>query len=322
MTNQILSSNANKMDRRAMIAGTAAAALLAAQKAHTASHSAPKYPSVNIFTKHLAWLEYDALADTMAELGFDGADLTVRPGGHVLPENVERDLPKAVEAIEKVGLKVNMMTTPISDPKNPETERILKTASALKIPFYRIGSWRYDLKGDILEQLREHNARLKELAAMNQHYNIRAGYHNHSGKGDIGGPIWDVLYMLEGVDTEWVGSNFDPGHCFAEGSKGAWVANFKVIAPYIKMSAIKDFAWYQTEDGWRSDFPPVGQGMMNWKEVLALYKEINFTGPLSMHIEYDIDGSDEKDKHENEIKAIKRDLDVFVGYLKETGLRA
>lgn len=320
--NHRLNEEIHNMDRRTLIVGAAAStALFAVNTGNAASHATPNYPSVNIFTKHLSWLEYDALADTMAELGFDGADLTVRPRGHVLPENVERDLPKAVEAIEKVGLKVNMMTTPISDPSKPETERILKTASALKIPFYRIGTWRYDMKRDIMQQLSEHNARLKDLAAMNKHYNIRAGYHNHSGKGDIGGPVWDVLKMLEGVETEWVGSNFDPGHNFAEGSKGAWLTNFKVLAPYIKMSAIKDFAWYQTNDGWHSGFPPIGQGMINWKETFALYKDINFTGPLSMHIEYDIEGEGEE-KHKNEIKAIKRDLDVLLGYLKEAGLRA
>ncbi|MDZ7723632.1 MAG: hypothetical protein U5R06_12725 [candidate division KSB1 bacterium] len=51
------------------------------------------------------------MARTIAEIGFDGVDLTVRPGGHVLPENVTQDLPRAVKAIEKTGLKVPMMTT-------------------------------------------------------------------------------------------------------------------------------------------------------------------------------------------------------------------
>ncbi len=320
--NHAKTSVPKQLNRRTLLAGAAmTAAAAAVPSVHAASHKKPKYPTVNLFTKHLAWLEFDALADTLAEMGFDGADLTVRPRGHVLPENVERDLPKAVEAIRGVGLDVNMITTPIYDPDKPETERILKTASALNIPFYRIGTWRYDMDEDIMKQLAEHNARLKNLAAMNKNYNIRAGYHNHSGRGDIGGPIWDILKMLEGVDTEWVGSNYDPGHCFAEGTKGAWETNFKVIAPYIKMSAIKDFAWYQTGDGWRSRFPPVGQGMLDWKKTLSLYKDINFTGPFSMHIEYHIEDQGEEE-HTNTIKAIKRDLDVFAGYLKETGLRA
>ena len=43
--------------------------------------------------------DYNEMSKVVAEMGFDGVDLTVRPQGHVLPERVEADLPKAVEAI-------------------------------------------------------------------------------------------------------------------------------------------------------------------------------------------------------------------------------
>jgi hypothetical protein len=33
------------------------------------------------------------MAKAATEIGFDGVDLTVRPKGHVLPDNVEKDLP-------------------------------------------------------------------------------------------------------------------------------------------------------------------------------------------------------------------------------------
>ena len=79
----------------------------------------------------------------MAEMGYDGADLTVRPRGHVLPENVERDLPKAVEAIRKAGLEVSMITTDISSADDQWTEPILKTTSQMGITLYRIGGWHY-----------------------------------------------------------------------------------------------------------------------------------------------------------------------------------
>ena len=36
--------------------------------------------------------KYGLAAQIAAELGFEGLDLTVRPKGHVLPENVEADL--------------------------------------------------------------------------------------------------------------------------------------------------------------------------------------------------------------------------------------
>jgi hypothetical protein len=53
-----------------------------------------------VFSKCLQWLDYPGMAGITAEAGFDGVDLTVRAGGHVLPERVEEDLPKAVEAAE------------------------------------------------------------------------------------------------------------------------------------------------------------------------------------------------------------------------------
>ena len=48
-----------------------------------------------VFSKHLHWLSVDVLADALAEIGFDGVDLAVRPGGHVEPERVETELPAA-----------------------------------------------------------------------------------------------------------------------------------------------------------------------------------------------------------------------------------
>lgn len=44
---------------------------------------------MNLFTKPLHWMNYDQLAESVAKMGLDGLDLTVRPQGHVLPENIE-----------------------------------------------------------------------------------------------------------------------------------------------------------------------------------------------------------------------------------------
>lgn len=57
---------------------------------------------IHIFSKHLQFLNYQDMAEAAAEIGFDGVDLAVRPGGHVVPEKVGNDLPKAVKALEKV----------------------------------------------------------------------------------------------------------------------------------------------------------------------------------------------------------------------------
>ena len=44
---------------------------------------------ISVFSKTLHWIEdYQTLTETVAEIGFDGIDLTVRPDGNVLPEKV------------------------------------------------------------------------------------------------------------------------------------------------------------------------------------------------------------------------------------------
>src|SRR5687768_12413035 len=59
------------------------------------------------FSKHLAELDWKDLGKAVKDAGFDGVDLTVRTGGHVLPERAD-DLPKAIEAIKAAGVSVPM----------------------------------------------------------------------------------------------------------------------------------------------------------------------------------------------------------------------
>src|SRR5688500_11924668 len=61
-------------------------------------------PVIAVFSKHLQWLPFADVGPVIAESGFRAVDLTVRPGGHVLPERVEDDLPRAVETLRRSGL--------------------------------------------------------------------------------------------------------------------------------------------------------------------------------------------------------------------------
>src|SRR2546421_177779 len=88
---------------------------------------------VSIFSKHLQFLQGEALANAAADIGFDGIDLAVRKGGHVEPDRVREDLPKLVAAIRRRGLDVPMVTTDIVDADTPFAEDVLKVSSDLGI---------------------------------------------------------------------------------------------------------------------------------------------------------------------------------------------
>lgn len=72
-----------------------------------------------IFSKQLEWItNYNELCELVAEIGFNGIELTVRPGGYVLPERVEEDLPKVAEAAKNAGIEITMISTRITDPRS------------------------------------------------------------------------------------------------------------------------------------------------------------------------------------------------------------
>lgn len=120
----------------------------------TERRTPPGSLKICIFSKHLQWLNYREMASLAAEMGFDGIDLTVRPNGHVLPERVAEDLPKAVEATEKAGLQIYTITTNIKGADERYTESILRTASGLGIQHYRTGWFTYDDTLDIPGNIR------------------------------------------------------------------------------------------------------------------------------------------------------------------------
>ncbi|MFM8358676.1 MAG: sugar phosphate isomerase/epimerase, partial [Verrucomicrobiota bacterium] len=73
-------------------------ALTALAASLPAAAPAPRWPIIG-FSKPFQTLDPEQTADTVAEIGWDGIECPVRAKGQVLPERVEEDLPKFVEAL-------------------------------------------------------------------------------------------------------------------------------------------------------------------------------------------------------------------------------
>lgn len=239
-------------------------------------------PPICIFSKHLQFLNYEELAIKCKEIGLDGVDLTVRPNGHVLLENVGRDLPRAVELIRAAGLQVPMITTNLVSGNDPTARAVLQQASKLGIKYFRIGGHKYDGRRSPMEQLPRFIEDLKSLAQVAEEFNMSAGYHNHSGKRHVGGPIWDLHHMLQQVDSDRIGSNFDVGHATVEGAGGAWESHTRLMASRVKMMAVKDFVWQDNKVSWVR----LGSGIVPLVQQLKIMKQAHFSGPISIHVEY------------------------------------
>ncbi len=274
------------VSRRELLCGTAAA-LTQAGAAQNSTTAAAGPLKVCIFSKHLQWLDWKEAAVTAKRIGFDGVDLTVRAGGHVLPERVTEDLPKAVEAVRAAGLETPMITAGIVDTESPHAEDILRTASGLGIHHYRWGGFTYTNDRSLPEQIAALKPRVKALAAMNQHYNMCAMYHTHSGPGLVGAPQWDLWMLLHEFDPRWVGVNYDVAHATVEGGYGGWLLSDRLMQPLMRGIALKDFYWAKDKRGeWIPEWCRMGEGMVHLPRFFSLLKAARFSGPVQLHFEY------------------------------------
>jgi len=281
---------------------------------------------VSIFSKHLQFLEGRRLARAARELGFDAVDLTVRPGGHVEPERVERELPPLVELIRAEGLEVEMVTSGIVDAATPHAEAVLRTLARLGIRRYRWGGFDYAEDKPIPAQLEALRPRVARLAELNRRYQVCAMYHTHSGVGRVGASIWDLYLLLKDFDPDLVGVNYDTAHATIEGGFGGWVHSLRLVGPMLRGVAVKDFRWARDERGrWRPQWCPLGEGMVDFPRFFPMLAGLGFRGPLQVHFEYPLGGADTGRRTlsvpESEVfAAIQRDLERLRGWLGAAGL--
>jgi len=266
-------------------------------------------PSLCIFSKHLPKLDYDGLGRQSKEFGFDGVDLTVRPKGHVLPQNAARDLPRAVAAIRAHGVSVPMITTGLTAPDDPAAEPTLRAAGGLGIPFFKVGYTRYK-EANILDQLAACKPDLAGLVAIGKEHGVAAGYHNHSGNF-LGAAVWDIREMMRDLDPKWAGHYFDPCHATIEGGKFGWRASLDIALPRLNMIAVKDFYWEKRDGEWNVNWCPLGEGMVDWDRFFGIIAKARFTGAISLHVEYDAD--DEHDAIAKDLAFLKRKVSDAYG---------
>jgi len=244
-----------------------------------------------MFSKHLGGLPLPEAGRRIRELGFQGVDLTVRPGGHVLPERVERDLPVAVRQLADLGLAVPMITTGITGTSDPHAEATAATAARLGIRELKLGYWPYRDPGTLRGQLDAARGAMDGLEALARKHGVRVSIHTHSG-AYLSASAGNLYLILHGRDPHHAGAYVDPGHLTLEGFDQGWKLGLDLLQGYLSMVAVKTFGIFQepAEPGgparWRHRLVPLRDGIARWADVFATLKKLGWDGILTFHSEY------------------------------------
>lgn len=257
-----------------------ALALLAA--AIPARSAGRPVPLLCIFSGNLQRLEYSDIGGIVRQMGFDGVDLTVRPGGHVEPRLSNVDLVRAIEEMRGPGLEVPVITTALTSPYDPTTLPVVAIAGHTQIPllisgFVRPGAptWSRDLSG---------------LVAVSARYGMAVALHNHLSE-NAGEAQFDPVALVATLDPKWAGLYFDPIHHGAN-----WEQELKRYLPRLRVAAVKDF---QLVDAQPKPCP-LGKGIVDLTKYFAILAQAGYKGPLSLRTEY---------RPKDEIAAITGDLE-------------
>lgn len=290
-----MKNKAHKRSRRNFIelasAAILAAPLMGFERSLYPSFSDSSDPlQVHLFSKHLQFLDYNAMSEAAAEMGFDGLDLTVRPKGHVAPEKVVDDLPDAIAAMKKHGLLPQMMTTNVTNAENVGERKLLETASKLNLTHYRTGWLKYPENRSIAKSQEIFAQQFKNLEMANKELGLIGCYQNHAGN-HVGAPIWDLPLILGATNNENMGCQYDIRHAVVEGGQ-SWELGLRLIQPFIKSIVIKDFKWGMVDGKWKPINTPLGEGMVDFDRYFSLMKKYGINVPISLHLEYDLGGAE------------------------------
>lgn len=218
-------------------------------------------------------------AQAYADIGID-IELTVRPDGHIKPENAASELPAMAAAFAQHQRRILMLGTSFIRPDEPHIESTLRAARQLGIPYYRHRGFQYRPGTPIKEQIASFRSMAREFAAISKSIGIQALYQNHAGANYVGAAIWDLDQVLDDIDPRHFGVALDVRHLLVEQGR-AWPTAIRLIAPRVGSLFVKSFRW----DRDRTVEVPLREGIVTPEMANAVVGDRPAL-PICVHVEH------------------------------------
>ena len=237
-----------------------------------------------VFTKPWRRDSVPDLAKRLAALGFDSAEVPVRPGFQVEVANAEKDLPDLVSVFADHGLTVASVASALD-------ERAFAACANAGVGIIRIMA--PITRG---QYLRSEEALRKQLVAavpLCERYRVKIGVQQHYGDNVCGAA--GLRLLLSGVDDRWVGAIWDGAHDALAGLEPE--NGLDLVWDRLVMVNLKN-AYYRRVNGpealqaeWARYFTTGRHGLASWPRVLAELKRRDYSGTLCLTAEYTDEGN-------------------------------
>lgn len=276
--------------RRDFLRWAVASGLVSAVPELTAEEAAPSLPKVCIFTEHFQALPIPEVCKVFRQIGVDGLDLTVRPGGHIEPDDAKQQLPKAARAARDHGLEIMMLTTGITA-ADRLAEEIVATCAKLGIERIKLGYFPVGEFGDFARRLDDVRRDLDAIVKLTAKYGVRPCVHVHSG-ATIPSNGFILYELLREMPPEGIGAYLDSFHMTITGGAGGWRQAIDLLKPWVALVALKNFQWERLprdelgQQRWRTNYCRLQDGIAPIPEFVRTVHQAGYRGFYTLHTEY------------------------------------
>ena len=233
----------------------------------------------SVFTKPWPGKSIDELGHFVHWLGFDGIELPVRPGYPVNPENVGKELSRAVKSLAKDNVAIYSIAGTAS-------EQMIAACGDAGIPTIRImapiGPEGYLRTEERMR--REFDALLPIL----ERHKVRIGVQNHSGKFVCN--AMGLRTLLSGYDPKFIGAVWDAAHNALQGEEPELA--IEIVWSHLCMANLKNAVWKRSNPPevsaaeWTPYWIKGNEGLASWKRVSAELKRRAYSGVVCLTAEY------------------------------------
>jgi len=244
-------------------------------------------PRVCVYSEQFQSLSISEFCQVLKQMGVDGLDLTVRPGGHIERQNVSDELPDAVRSARDHGLEIMMLTAGITAPDR-NAEEILAACQRQGIDRIKLGYYRAEGFGTLAKHLDAIRSQLKDVVNLAAKYNVRPCVHVHSGLTIPSNGIM-LYYLIRDIPPERIGAYLGSHHMTITGGAGNWRQAIDLLAPWVSLVALKNFQRERLDrdetgqQKWRTNYCRLEDGIAPIPEFVSTIHQSRYRGFDTLH---------------------------------------
>lgn len=236
-----------------------------------------------VFTKPWPSLAMGELAELVHRMGFDAAEVPVRPGFQVTPDRAAQDLPRLVTTMDGSGVRVCSVASTLD-------EGIFAACADAGVPVIRIMA--PVRRGAYAASVEAFRRMIGDALPLCERYQVRIGVQPHQGDNISSGVT--VHEALSGFGPAHVGVVWDAAHDALAGYPPE--TGLDAVWDQLVMVNLKN-AYYERTNGpeadtaeWHPHFTTGRHGLASWPRVAAELIRRGYQGTVCLTAEYEPPG--------------------------------